>query len=275
MYERVLVVVGLISTLAMPGVASAQANLDPWFGTWVSGNNTLTMEPWEDGVKLLEWHPQPDGTVRRVIGFGRMDGKVYYETIGGTRTSGMMFERVDAQTYRYTGLEDGKVMSKVDVTFSRDGVTRTSHLTMSNGALADRTTVWKRKQTLGTPDEPWYGTWKLNDRSTLIMEPWEDGFLLTYRTLPAEPGGQVRRGAAFGRFDGHRYRETGSDAVDYLIFKKVDARTIAVVHYKGDKETVTATLSFPPDGKTRISKTTGTDVSGKPVNTTTTWTRVE
>lgn len=263
----------LVSLMSLPGVSSAQNKPgDPWLGTtWVNGSTTLTMIPWEDGLKLLE---VSSDSPNRVVAFGRMgDGKIYRET-GITGWDGASFNRIDDRTYEYVGTKQGKVLARVEVTFPLDGITRVSQVTMSNGQPVQRPpTVWKRKQVLGNK-EPWYGTWQMG-RSTLIMEPWEDGFELTYTTLPSTPGGAVSHGSAFARFDGYRYAETGNSSADYLVFKKLDDRTISVDYVKDDKPGLHTVLTFPPDGKTRISKATGIGEGGKPFERTTTWTRVE
>ena len=264
-----------LALVSLPVVSSAQNKPgDPWLNTtWVNGNTTLTMIPWEDGLKLLETHSDNSN---RVVAFARMgDGKIYRET-GITGWDGASFNRIDDRTYEYVGTKEGKVVSRVKVTFPLDGLTRVSQVTVSNGEPVQRPqTVWKRKQVLGNK-EPWYGTWQTNEgRSTLIMEPWEDGFELSFTTLPSSPGGTVSHGSAFARFDGYRYAETGNSSADYLVFKKIDERTISVDYIKNDKPGLHTVLTFPPDGKTRISKATGIGEDGKPFERTTTWTRVE
>lgn len=266
----------LLAILASVPVVSSAENRpgDPWLNsTWVNGATTLTMTAWLDGLKLLETRSD---SPNRVVAFGRMgDGRIYRET-GITGWDGASFNRIDDRTYEYVGTKEGKVMSRVTVNFPLNGITRVSKVTMSNGQPVERApTVWKRKQVLGN-GEPWYGTWQTGDgRSTLIMEPWEDGFELSFTTLPEAEGGKVSQGGAFARFDGYRYAETGNSSADYLVFRKLDERSISVDYIKDDKPGLHTVLTFPADGKTRISRATGVGADGKPFERTTVWTRVE
>ena len=250
--------------LILSGVCQAQPKYqDPWLGRWVSGDTTLDMEAWEDGIRIVETRGR-----EKIAAFARMDGKVYPQT-GSSRVDSIALKPIDDSSYEYVGSKAGKVVVRSVVTFPGDGQTRISRQTSGEGANGE--SIWKRQISSGS--EPWYGTWTDGTR-TFVMEPWADGFLMQF-SWPTADGKGFERGSAFGRFDGRDYPESENPNVDTMSFERIDARTMTMVHKKDGKHTVTVTVSISPDGKTRTSRTQGVSPAGKAVDSVVEWRRVE
>lgn len=103
--------------------------------------------------------------------------------------------------------------------------------------------------------EPWWGTW-VNDTPgrKFIMEPWEDGIKMV--SVVRRPNGEDMRITAYGRFDGKEYPELGNPGSDTIVFIPVDDRTYKYVGRLEGKDVIRATITFPPDGITRVTHMT-------------------
>lgn len=248
------------------GAAHSQPGYQaPWFGSWVSGDVTLHMEPWEDGIKIVE---SRNGAT--IAAFARMDGRLYPQT-GSDRVDGITLRPISDESYEYIGTKNGKVVFRSTVSFPGDGRTRIAKLTYRDGETQSAETTWKRALSKGS--EAWYGTWT-DGKRTFVMEPWQDGFLMQF-SWPAADGKDFERGSAFGRFDGRRYPESENPNVDAMSFERLDDRTMTMVHWKNGKHTVTATVSISPDGSTRTSTTKGVSPAGEKVDSVVHWKRVD
>ncbi len=125
------------------------------------------------------------------------------------------------------------------------------------------------------------GTWKLNvEKSKFNPGPGPKS-----ETLKIEASGQGEKGTAEGinatgapimtqytaQYDGKDYPYTGSQNVDTVSFKRIDARTIERTNKKGDKVLTTSTQVVSQDGKTITATTKGTNAQGQAVDNVTVW----
>ena len=69
------------------------------------------------------------------------------------------------------------------------------------------------------------------------------------------------------QYDGKDYPITGSQNIDTVSLKRIDARTIERTDKKGEKVVTTGTQVLSPDGKTMTVTVKGTNAQGQPVNT--------
>ena len=125
------------------------------------------------------------------------------------------------------------------------------------------------------------GTWKLN----VEKSKYSPGPAPKSETVKIEVSGQGEKGTAEGvnatgapimtqytaNYDGKDYPLTGSQNVDMVSFKRIDARTTERTNKKGDKVLTTSTQVVSPDGKTMTTTTKGTNAQGQAVDNVTVW----
>ena len=71
-----------------------------------------------------------------------------------------------------------------------------------------------------------------------------------------------------GKFDGKDYAIVGDPTGDTRAIQKVDDHNYNLTNKKGGKTTITGTIAFSADGKTRTLTTNATDAGGKKVTAT-------
>ena len=131
---------------------------------------------------------------------------------------------------------------------------------------------------LAQPQEPWFGTWKLNlekstagrdvrfKRGTSKIEPWQDGLKVTY-DLVGTRGGATHM-EWIGKFDGKDYPVQGVDYVLTNAYSRIDGRSYQIISRIDGVVTATAKVEISPDGKTLTTLTTGNNAQGKTLTTT-------
>ncbi len=121
------------------------------------------------------------------------------------------------------------------------------------------------------------GTWKLNDSKSKIPAGASKNTSVVYTaegdsykcvTDGMDGAGKPTHTEWTGKFDGKDYAVTGDPNADMRSLQKVDARHYKLANKKGGKTTLTGTVDFSADGKTRTLTTHTTDASGKKVTST-------
>ncbi len=121
-------------------------------------------------------------------------------------------------------------------------------------------------------DDPFMGTWKLNESKSkfspeagrnhmVIYAPAGDDVKVTVDGTSRD--GKVVHNEWTGKFDGKDYPVVGDSASDMRAYKRADAHKLDMTIKKGGKVTMTGTIEVSHDGKTRTVRTKGTDASGK------------
>jgi hypothetical protein len=119
------------------------------------------------------------------------------------------------------------------------------------------------------------GTWKMNDSKshlapgttknhTVIYEAAGDNIKITVEGT--DSAGKAIRHEWTGKFDGKYYPVTGDPTSDTRAYKEVSKRTLTFTAKQGKKVTLSGQVVISADGKTRTVTTTGTDSTGKKVN---------
>ena len=125
------------------------------------------------------------------------------------------------------------------------------------------------------------GTWKLN----VEKSKYSPGPAPKNETVKIEASGQGEKATAEGvnaagtatmtqytaNFDGKDYPLTGSQNVDTVSLKRIDARTTERTNKKGGKVVTTSTQVVSPDGKTVTVTTKGTNAQGQAVDNVVVW----
>jgi len=107
----------------------------------------------------------------------------------------------------------------------------------------------------------------------------------TSETVKIEASGQGEKGTAEGvnaagaptmtqytaNYDGKDYPLTGSQNVDTVSFKRIDARTMERTNKKGEKVLTTSTQVVSADGRTMTTTVKGTNAQGQAVDNVTVW----
>ncbi len=125
--------------------------------------------------------------------------------------------------------------------------------------------------------DPVVGTWKLNEakskipagapkNSTVVYSAEGDQYKCVIDGV--DGSGNPLHTEWTGAFDGKDYPLTGDPTADMRAIKKVDARHYNVTEKKDGKTTVTGTLVYAADGKSRTVTTHAKDAQGKPVTST-------
>ena len=125
--------------------------------------------------------------------------------------------------------------------------------------------------------DPQLGTWKLNEgKSTLVPEAGKNntvdysmaGDSVKVTVDGVDKDGKPVHNVWTGKFDGKEYPVAGDPTADARSYKKVDEHTLELTTMKGGKVALTGRIVVSADGKSRTLNATGTDASGKKVNTT-------
>ena len=120
--------------------------------------------------------------------------------------------------------------------------------------------------------DPNVGTFKLNEAKSKIPAGASMNTQVTYTaegdqykcvTEGKDGKGNALHSEWTGKFDGKDYPVTGEPSADTRSVKKTGS-TYAIVNKKGGKPTITGTVTFSKDGKTRTLVTKGKDDKGKP-----------
>jgi hypothetical protein len=131
--------------LAMAAIVALQTP-PAWVGVWRQNNPnsqykrvTLTIEPWQDGLKVMYDMVGTRGGVTHVEWTGRFDNKDYpLQGVDYAMTNA--YSRIDDHSYNMVIKSDGRISGHVKVTVSADGRTLTAITTgnTSTTAVYDR-----------------------------------------------------------------------------------------------------------------------------------------
>jgi hypothetical protein len=116
------------------------------------------------------------------------------------------------------------------------------------------------------------GTWKLNEakskmpagvakNTTVVYTAAGDSYKCVVDGVDA--AGRPAHNEWTGKFDGKDYAVNGDPASDMRSIQKVDARHYKIWSKKDGKTTLSGTIDYSADGKTRTLTTHGNDASGK------------
>ncbi len=121
------------------------------------------------------------------------------------------------------------------------------------------------------------GTWKLNEAKSKIPAAvskntsvvyTEDGDNYKCVVEGVDASGNPIHNEWTGKFDGKDYPVSGDPTADTRSVQKVDARHYKLANKKDGKTTVTGTIMFSPDGKTRTLTLNSMNAEGKKVSST-------
>lgn len=121
------------------------------------------------------------------------------------------------------------------------------------------------------------GTWKLNEAKSKVPAGAPKNTKVVYSAAGdqykcvvdgVDGAGKTAHNEWTGKFDGKDYAVTGDPTADTRSIQMVDAHHYKIANKKAGKTTLTGTIDFSADGKTRTLMTEGTDASGKKVNAT-------
>jgi hypothetical protein len=125
--------------------------------------------------------------------------------------------------------------------------------------------------------DPNLGTWKLNEAKSKLTPGTAKNTSVTYEavgdsvkvTVDGVDGkGNPTHNEWTGKYDGKDYPVTGDAGSDTRSVKKVNDRTLDLTVKKGGKVTMTGKIVVAADGKSRTLTASGTDASGKKVQST-------
>jgi hypothetical protein len=152
-----LFAVAVLAIALSPAPAGSQTQ-DTWFGAWrlnpskstPSDNSrykrvTSTIEPWEDGLRVMYDMVGTRGGVTHVEWTGRFDGKDYaVQGIDYVMTNA--YSRIDNHNYSIVIKRDGQTSATVKVTISADGRVLTAVTTgkTAQGQDASTTAVYDK-----------------------------------------------------------------------------------------------------------------------------------
>ncbi len=120
------------------------------------------------------------------------------------------------------------------------------------------------------------GTWKLNEakskigagaakNSTVVIEAAGDDVKVTVDGVDGQ--GKPTHNEWTGKFDGKDYPVTGDPTSDTRAYKQMDDHTQQLTVKKDGKVTISGKIAVSADGKTRTVNASGSDPSGKKVQT--------
>jgi hypothetical protein len=121
-------------------------------------------------------------------------------------------------------------------------------------------------------EDPFTGTWKLNEAKSKIAAGTNKNTTVTYQasgdsikiTLDGiGADGKATHDEWTGKYDGQDYPVTGNPATDTRAYKKVNERTLEVTGKKAGKVVLTAKITISRDGKTRTVAVTQSNAEGK------------
>ena len=130
----------LISALCLAGTALAQS---PQMGTWklneakskipagMVKNSTVTYAAVGDNIKVTTDGTAGDGKPEHTEWTGKFDGKDYPCT-GDPTLDSRAYKTINEHTMELTNKKNGKVTSSGKIEVSKDGKTRTLHLTAND-----------------------------------------------------------------------------------------------------------------------------------------------
>jgi hypothetical protein len=149
----------LLATLVSPGDVLGQA-YEPWLGTWVLNlskstyepgpvpyrRGSFTVEPWEDGVRIVYDLVRQRGGITHLEWSGRFDGNDY-PVQGLEQVITYAYRRVNGHTYDAVMKADGTSVATSRVVLSTDGQSMTSVTvgTSPDGQRMTTTTVYERR----------------------------------------------------------------------------------------------------------------------------------
>ena len=128
--------------------------------------------------------------------------------------------------------------------------------------------------TFAFAENPCVGTWKLNEskskvtagapkNSSVVCEASGDSIKVTVEGIDAQ--GKPVHNEWTGKFDGKDYPLSGDATADSRFYKQVDDHTQEFANKKDGKVTVSGTIKYSADGKSRTVTASGTDPSGKKI----------
>ena len=121
------------------------------------------------------------------------------------------------------------------------------------------------------------GTWKLNEAKSKLAAGTPKNMTVVYAasgdsikgTIDGVDGeGKPTHNEWMGKFDGKDYPVTGDPNSDTRALKQVDDHTLDITVKKAGKVTMTGRAVISADGKSRTVTISGTDASGKKVEST-------
>lgn len=155
--SQILVAAAAVAVFLSPAFAARQAQ-ETWVGAWrlnpskstAESNSqykrvTSTIEPWEDGLRVMYDMVGTRGGVTHVEWNGRFDSKDYpVQGIDYVMTNA--YSRIDDHTYKIVIKRDGQISATVTVTISSDGGSLTAVTTGRNaqGQEASTTAVYDK-----------------------------------------------------------------------------------------------------------------------------------
>jgi hypothetical protein len=118
------------------------------------------------------------------------------------------------------------------------------------------------------------GTWKLNEaksklspgspkNTTVVYEAAGDNVKVTVDGIGSD--GKPTHNEWTGKVDGKDYPVTGDPNSDMRSYTRIDDRTLGLNVKKGGKVTISGRIVVSADGKTRTVTVSGTDPTGKKV----------
>src|SRR5688572_28801947 len=135
------------------------------------------------------------------------------------------------------------------------------------------------------PAAPWFGTWQLVQtppasrfdtpaykKTTLRIEPWEDGLRVVYDMVRTRGG--ITHVEWQGRFDGRDYPVQGMDYFLTNAYRPLDDRSYEIIIKVDGRVAANAIAVVSPDGKVLTVTTIEKDASGRTVKTNAEYRRV-
>ena len=127
--------------------------------------------------------------------------------------------------------------------------------------------------TVAFADDPWMGTWKLNESKSKLARGMGKNHTVVYqdggfRKIKVVVDGVDKSGKAThnewtGKFDGKDYAVTGDANSDMRSYRKVNDHTLEMAQKKEGKVTGMGQIVIAADGKSRTVNMSGTDAKGK------------
>lgn len=151
--RAILIAAAIAGGLALPRTAAVQPH-PAWLGEWalnveqsvsapggpVYGRGTLTIEPWDDGVRLTYEMVGVRGGVTHLEWTGTLDG-TDYPVQGVEEFITFAYRRLDDRAYEVISKVDLAVMATSTMTLSVDGNTITTATTGKNAQGDEVTTT--------------------------------------------------------------------------------------------------------------------------------------
>jgi hypothetical protein len=122
--------------------------------------------------------------------------------------------------------------------------------------------------------DPNVGSWKLNEAKSKFAAGAPKNLTVVYTAVGdsykcvvdgLDAAGKASHNEWTGKFDGKEYPVVGDPTADMRSLKMVSPGHYALTNSKGGKTTITGTVEFSADNKTRTLTTHMTDAAGKKV----------